>query len=204
MSLPTETPSWILRYEGRLRVAIEDSLNSPEFRRALDLLIHVRTLRGPLYIVGLGGSAANASHARNDFSKIAGMDAIAPLDNVAEWSAWINDNGWDDSIVNMLKWDRQRLASGALLALSVGGGSETTSQPLVQAAQFVKDVGGSVLSIVSRGGGMLAEISDAAVILPCDDAELITPVAESMQGVIWHAWANLLAKADGAMTSGVC
>jgi D-sedoheptulose 7-phosphate isomerase len=140
---------------------------------------------------GLGGSAANASHAVNDFRKIAGIEAYTPVDNVAELTAWTNDVGFDCVFVNWL--DTSRLAArDCVMVLSVGGGSESTSHNLVLAMRRARAVGASIVSIVSRDGGAARQHSDACVLIPVVSEGNITPHAEGWQAVIWHLVVNAI------------
>lgn len=158
----------------------------------LRITLHeLRRERGRLFIIGVGGSAANASHAVNDFRKIASINALTPLDNVSELTARINDDGWDSSIKNSLIVSNFTHRD-AVLTLSVGGGSETTSQNLVQAMKYAKAAGGKVLGIVSRDGGVTAQIADACVVIPTVNSKTITPHAEEFQAIIWHMLVTLL------------
>ena len=122
---------------------------------------------GRLFILGVGGSAGNASHAVNDFRKIAGFEAYAPTDNVSELTARINDDGWDTSFANWLKGSRLA-ARDAVLVFSVGGGDaeRNVSINLVRAIEHAKAVGARVVGIVGRDGGFTAKVADACVIVP--------------------------------------
>jgi D-sedoheptulose 7-phosphate isomerase len=142
---------------------------------------------GRLFILGVGGSAANAGHAVNDFRKITGIEAYAPTDNVAELTARTNDEGWPTVFVEWLKGSRLR-AADTLLVLSVGGGdaAKNVSPNLVAAIDYAKKVGSRVVGIVGRDGGHTARVADACVVVPTVSAERVTPHAESFQAVIWH------------------
>lgn len=151
---------------------------------------HLAALRergGRLFILGVGGSAANASHAVNDFRKIAGIEAYAPTDNVAELTARINDEGWATVFEAWLATSRLCEAD-AILVFSVGGGDEANnvSPNLVRALVFAKRVGATVLGIVGRDGGYTARVADACVIVPTVHGERITPHTEAFQAVVWH------------------
>lgn len=159
-----------------------------------NFLKHIRILQqseGRLFIVGVGGSAANASHAVNDFRKILGIETYSPLDNVAELTARINDDGWDTSLSNWLLTSKIN-ENDYILVLSVGGGSPNTSQNLVKAMELAKDKNATILSIVSRSGGIAKELSDCCVIIPVVNEDAITPHAEEWQGIIWHMVMALL------------
>lgn len=147
----------------------------------------LRQRGGRLFILGVGGSAANASHAVNDFRKICGIEAYAPSDNVAELTARINDEGWDSCYAEWLKGSRFE-ERDAVLIFSVGGGSveKRVSTNLVRAIDFARSVGGRVLGVVGRDGGYTAQVGDAVVLIPTLGSELVTPQAESFQAVVWH------------------
>jgi D-sedoheptulose 7-phosphate isomerase len=147
----------------------------------------------------VGGSAANASHAVNDFRKIAGLEAYAPTDNVSELTARINDDGWDSAFANWLKGSRLS-PQDAVLILSVGGGNEekNVSVNLVNALRYAKERGSKIIGIVGRDGGFTAKTADACVIIPSFNAETVTPQAEAFQAVVWHMLvSHPLLKADG-------
>jgi D-sedoheptulose 7-phosphate isomerase len=140
-----------------------------------------------LFILGVGGSAANASHAVNDFRKICGMEAYAPTDNVAELTARTNDEGWAGVFEGWLRVSRLR-ATDALLIFSVGGGDleKQVSPNLVAAIQYAKSVGAKIAGIVGRDGGHTRKSADACILVPTVNAQHITPHAEAFQAVLWH------------------
>jgi D-sedoheptulose 7-phosphate isomerase len=142
---------------------------------------------GRLFILGVGGSAANASHAVNDFRKICGLEAYAPTDNVSELTARTNDEGWAGVFEGWLRVSRLRQAD-ALLIFSVGGGNleKQVSPNLVAAIRYAKTVGAKVTGIVGRDGGYTARHADACVLVPTVNAQHVTPHAEAFQAVIWH------------------
>lgn len=170
---------------------IANSINQDVIVKMIDVLSTVRANGGRLFILGNGGSAGNASHAVNDFRKIAGIESYAPTDNVSELTAWINDVSWEATFTEWLKVSKLN-EKDALLVLSVGGGSDTTSLNLVNAMLYAKEVNASVVSIVSRDGGKANELSDACVLVPVVDDGRITPHAESWQAVVWHLVVNAL------------
>jgi D-sedoheptulose 7-phosphate isomerase len=135
----------------------------------------------------VGGSAANASHAVNDFRKIVGIESYAPTDNVAELTARINDDGWDSSYASWLRASRIS-AKDALLVFSVGGGNEEKriSVNLIEAIRMGRRVGAKVLGIVGRDGGYTAAVADACVVIPTVNEHNVTPHAEAFQTVVWH------------------
>src|SRR6201993_4047296 len=152
-----------------------------------DLLAAVRARGGRLFFLGVGGSAANASHAVNDFRKIAGIEAYAPTDNVSELTARTNDEGWGSVFIEWLKGSRLQ-SKDALMIFSVGGGNleKNVSPNLVSALQYAKEVGTSILGIVGRDGGYTAKVADACCIVPMVNPETVTPHSEAFQAVLWH------------------
>jgi D-sedoheptulose 7-phosphate isomerase len=151
---------------------------------------HLGKLRengGRLFILGVGGSAANASHAVNDFRKIAGIEAYAPTDNVSELTARTNDEGWSSVFEKWLQVSRLSNRD-AILVLSVGGGSmeNQVSPNLVTALNYARSIGTTILGIVGRDGGYTARVANACVIVPTVNAAHVTPHSEAFQAVIWH------------------
>lgn len=159
--------------------------------RAVDLLLSVRERGGRLFILGVGGSAANASHAVNDFRKIAGLECYAPTDNVSELTARTNDEGWATVFAEWLKGSRLN-EKDALLVFSVGGGNleKNVSPNLVAAVQLAKERGAAVLGIVGRDGGYTAQAADVAIIIATVNPENTTPHAEAFQAVVWHLFVS--------------
>ena len=151
------------------------------------LLAECRARGGRLFILGVGGSAANASHAVNDFRKICGLESYAPTDNVSELTARTNDEGWAGVFEGWLRVSRLR-ETDALLILSVGGGNleKQVSPNLVAAIQYAKTVGAKVAGIVGRDGGYTAQAADACILVPTVNAKHVTPHAEAFQAVLWH------------------
>ena len=147
----------------------------------------VRENAGRVFILGVGGSAANASHAVNDFRKIVGVEAYAPTDNVSELTARVNDEGWATVFEAWLRVSRLQ-SRDAILVFSVGGGSleRNVSPNLVAALDYAKSVGASVLGIVGRDGGYTARVADACVIIPVVHPDRVTPHSEAFQAVVWH------------------
>lgn len=172
-------------------VDILDRLDRNAIVLAIEILKKVRNNEGRAFILGIGGSAANASHMVNDLRKIAGIETYTPADNFAEFSAWANDSGWDSSFVEWLKESHLR-QDDVIIILSVGGGSDTTSRNIVTAMNYAKAVGASLISIVSRDGGHAARVSDATILVPVISNDRITPHAEGFQGVIAHLLVNAL------------
>ena len=162
-------------------------LNADAIEKVVDELASLRERGGRLFILGVGGSAANASHAVNDFRKICGFECYAPTDNVSELTARTNDDGWATIFAEWLKGSRLNAKDG-LLILSVGGGNleKNVSPNLVAAIQLAKQVGASVLGIVGRDGGYTAKTANACVIVPTVNPDHITPHSEAFQAVVWH------------------
>ena len=158
---------------------------------AAEVLKQLRANNGRLFILGIGGSAANASHAVNDFRKIAQIETYAPTDNVSELTAWTNDNGFELIFSNWLNTSKL-CANDVVMIFSVGGGSEHTSQNLILAMKLAKRAGAKIVSIVSRDGGEALKMSDVCVLIPVVSEERITPHAEGWQGVLWHLIVNAI------------
>jgi D-sedoheptulose 7-phosphate isomerase len=154
-------------------------------------LVATRTRGGRLFILGVGGSAANASHAVNDFRKIAGLECYAPTDNVSELTARTNDEGWASVFVEWLRGSRLKPAD-ALLIFSVGGGNleKNVSPNLVLALKLAQDVGAHIIAIVGKDGGYAAKVANACVIVPTVNPANITPHSEAFQAVIWHLFVS--------------
>lgn len=150
-------------------------------------LARLRQAGGRLFVLGLGGGAANASHAVNDFRALAGIEAYAPTDNVAELTARANDAGWESVFVEWLRVSRLS-ARDAVLVLSVGGGDPLRgiSVNLVRALEHARSVGAGILGIVGRDGGATARLADACVLIPTANPREVTPHVEAFQAVVWH------------------
>lgn len=159
--------------------------------KAVELLAAVRARDGRLFILGVGGSAANASHAVNDFRKIAGLECYAPTDNVSELTARTNDEGWSTVFVEWLKGSRLN-DKDALLIFSVGGGNieKNVSPNLVAALELARERGASVIGIIGRDGGHTAKVADVAIIIPTVNPANTTPHAEAFQAVVWHLFVS--------------
>ena len=166
-------------------------LDTAACEKAVALLAEVRARGGRLFILGVGGSAANASHAVNDFRKIAGLESYAPTDNVSELTARTNDDGWPSVFVEWLKGSRLA-EKDALLVLSVGGGDadKNISGNLVAALQLAKERGSSIVGIVGLDGGYTANVADVCVIIPTVNPGNITPHAEAFQAIVWHLFVS--------------
>ena len=168
-------------------IQILEQLDQQVIARMLDLLTDVRRDGGRLFFLGVGGGAGHASHAVNDFRKIAGIESYAPTDNVSELTARINDDGWETSYRNWLQGSRLR-KQDMVFVFSVGGGDaeRNISANLVSALKYAKHVGARVCGIVGRDGGFTARVADACVIVPVISPETITPHTESFQALVWH------------------
>jgi D-sedoheptulose 7-phosphate isomerase len=166
---------------------IAASVDRGSIEKMAALLVETRESGGRLFILGVGGSAANASHAVNDFRKIALLEAYAPTDNVSELTARTNDEGWPTVFEAWLRLSRLR-SQDAVFVLSVGGGNreKQISQNLVCALEYAKSVGAKILAIVGRDGGYAAKVADACVLIPTVEPGRITPHTEAFQAVIWH------------------
>jgi D-sedoheptulose 7-phosphate isomerase len=164
-----------------------DGLDRSAIERVVDVLNDVRAKGGRLFVLGVGGSAGNASHAVNDFRKIIGLEAYAPTDNVSELTARTNDEGWETVFESWLRVSRLN-ANDAILIFSVGGGNleKNVSPNLVRALQYAKEIGTQIVGVVGRDGGYTAKVADACVIVPTVNPENITPHSEAFQAVVWH------------------
>jgi len=167
------------------RIAAE--LDAGVIDRMAAMLAALRARGGRLFFLGVGGSAGNASHAVNDFRKIAGIEAYTPTDNVSELTARTNDEGWETVFVSWLKGSRLR-RDDMLFVLSVGGGSleKNVSPNLVKALTYAREVGAQILGVVGRDGGFTATVADACVIVPTVSPDRVTPHTEAFQAVVWH------------------
>jgi D-sedoheptulose 7-phosphate isomerase len=179
-------PDFIRRYLDEVQ-AVAAAVDRAAVERLLDLLVDARDQGGRLFVLGVGGSAANASHAVNDFRKLARFEAYAPTDNASELTARINDEGWEGSFAEWLRGSRLA-PRDVLLVLSVGGGDAErgVSANIVRALEYAREVGARIGGIVGRDGGHTARVADAAVIVPTVHPDTVTPHSESFQAVVWH------------------
>jgi len=177
---------YTLRYLNEVQ-KIAASIDPEHVEKMLDILIETRTNEGRLFFLGVGGSAANAGHAVNDFRKIAGIECYAPTDNVAELTARTNDDGWESSFVNYLRGSRLRKGD-TVFVFSVGGGNleKNISANIVRSLQLAQEVGAKILGIVGRDGGYTAKVADVAIIIPTQSDDSVTPHAEAFQATVWH------------------
>jgi D-sedoheptulose 7-phosphate isomerase len=170
---------------------ITSQLDAAAIERCVDELARVRERGGRLFILGVGGSAANASHAVNDFRKICGFEAYAPTDNVSELTARTNDEGWATIFAEWLKGSRLNAKDGVLI-FSVGGGNveKNVSPNLVTAIQLAKKIGAAVIGVVGRDGGYTAKEATACVTIPTVNPNHVTPHTEAFQAVLWHLFVS--------------
>jgi D-sedoheptulose 7-phosphate isomerase len=166
-------------------------LNRNEIEAVVDVLNGCREKGGRLFCLGSGGGAGHASHATCDFRKLCNLEAYCPSDNVSELTARTNDEGWENSLSGYLKGSRLT-ANDCLMIFSVGGGSvePPISMNLVKAAQYAQEVGASIVGVVGRDGGYTAKVANACVVIPTVSAELVTPLAEGFQALIWHLFVS--------------
>jgi len=164
-----------------------DKLDVAAIEKTVDILVQTRERGGRLFILGVGGSAANASHAVNDFRKIVGIETYTPTDNVSELTARTNDEGWESVFKGWLEGSHLN-AKDTIMVFSVGGGNleKNVSPNLVRALQLAKEVGAKIVGVVGRDGGFTAQVADACVIIPTVNPEHITPLTEAFHSVVHH------------------
>ena len=170
---------------------IAQTIDRTSIAGAVDQFKALKARGGRLFLVGVGGSAGNCSHAVNDFRKIAGIESYTPADNVSELTARINDESWETCYSNWLKGSKIS-KNDMLLVFSVGGGSATTSLNLVRSMELAREVGAPIVSVVSRDGGKAKELSTVCILVPVVAKERITPHAEAWQAVVWHLLVNAI------------
>lgn len=168
-------------------VAIVERLDRDAIENVALGLAAVRDRGGRLFVLGVGGSAAHASHAANDFRKLCGLESYAPTDNVSELTARVNDDGWETVFSEWLRGSRLS-AADAVLVFSVGGGSseENVSVGLVRALDLARDVGAGIFGVVGRDGGYTLQVADACVLISTEAEERVTPHTEGLCAVVWH------------------
>ena len=178
--------SHVLQFLDEAR-QILDQIKAETVEKMVHLIEETRNNQGRMIILGVGGSAANASHAVNDFRKIVGIESYAPTDNVSELTARTNDEGWSSVFVEWLKVSHLR-PTDLIMVLSVGGGNlETNVSPnLVMALEYATHIGTPIIGIVGRDGGYTARVAQACVVIPTVNPDHVTPHAEAFQAVIWH------------------
>lgn len=175
--------------ENYFQEAIEviNKIDREQIKKVIDVIKGLKNNNGRLFIIGVGGSAANASHAVNDFRKIAGIESYTPTDNVSELTARINDNGWESVFVDWLKISNLN-ENDCLFILSVGGGSieKKVSVNLVESIKYAKKIKAKIIGIVGRDGGYTKKEADACIIIPTVNEKSITPHTEAFQAIVWH------------------
>lgn len=166
---------------------IVDQIDKQQIAALVQALVELRKGGGRLFLLGVGGSAGNASHAVNDFRKLCALEAYAPTDNVSELSARINDEGWDGALAAWLKVSRLS-SKDALLIFSVGGGNlaKKVSVNLIQAIDLARERQAKVFGVVGRDGGHTKMAGDVVVVIPPVDVKNVTPHSEAFQAVVWH------------------
>jgi D-sedoheptulose 7-phosphate isomerase len=167
--------------------AIAEKVDRAAIEKMVELVADIRRGGGRLFFLGAGGGAGNASHAVNDFRKIAGIECYSPCDNASELTARINDDGWEGAFAEWLKGSRLSSRDGVFV-FSVGGGSEVknVSVNLVRALEYARQTGAKVLGVVGRDGGYTGKVADACLVVPTVNSNTVTPHTESFQAVIWH------------------
>jgi len=168
-------------------IRILELLDQSKIQSTLDLLIQLRARGGRLFFLGVGGGAGHASHAVNDFRKIAGIEAYTPSDNISELTARVNDEGWETAYAQWLRGSRLG-SNDMVFVFSVGGGdvNRNISTNLVKALQYAKEVGATICGVVGRDGGYTARVADACVLVPVVNGDSVTPHTEAFQAIIWH------------------
>lgn len=186
MNLKTMYQDYINSYFSEMKEIIE-KIDKEDIHKIIEILKEVRSNKGRLFILGVGGGAGHASHAVNDFRKLAGIEAYTPVDNVSELTARVNDEGWESVFVRWLEISSLS-AKDAVMVFSVGGGHQekNISMNIVDALNFSKKAGAKIIGIVGRDGGYTKKMADACVLVPVVNPETITPHTESFQAVIWH------------------
>ena len=186
MHLKTMYQDYINSYFSEMKEIIE-KIDKEAIHKIIEILKEVRSNKGRLFILGVGGGAGHASHAVNDFRKLAGIEAYTPVDNVSELTARVNDEGWESVFVRWLEISSLS-AKDAVMVFSVGGGHQekNISMNIVDALNFSKKAGAKIIGIVGRDGGYTKKMADACILVPVVNPETITPHTESFQAVIWH------------------
>jgi D-sedoheptulose 7-phosphate isomerase len=168
-------------------IQIIQKIDAATIEKMAELIADIKRSEGRLFFLGVGGSAANCSHAVNDFRKIVGIESYAPTDNVSELTARTNDEGWNSIFIEWLKTSKLKSNDG-LFILSVGGGNldKNISPNLVEALKYAKSIGAKITGIVGRDGGYTAQSADACILIPTVNTDTVTPHVEAFQAVVWH------------------
>lgn len=171
---------------------LEDTIkiiNKIDRNKIFEILFILRNLKGRLFILGVGGGAGNASHAVNDFRKIMNIEAYTPMDNISEYSAYVNDCGHELSFKASLVTSKLN-SNDIIMVFSVGGGNDKTSQNIVKALEYGKEVGCIIIGIVGKADGYTARVADVCLITPHINKNFITPHTEEIQSIVWHLLVN--------------
>jgi D-sedoheptulose 7-phosphate isomerase len=186
MKLGESMDNYTSRYLSEA-ATIASQIDQAQIEKMIDILLETRAAGGRLFFIGVGGGAGNATHAVNDFRKIANIESYTPTDNVSELTARVNDDGWDSSFARWLSGSHLRRGD-TLFVFSVGGGNreKNISANIVQTLELAKEVGAKIIGVVGRDGGYTAKVADAAVVIPTASADTVTPHTESFQAVVWH------------------
>lgn len=181
-----EKNNFIVRYLSEVEKIVR-TVDTNAIASVIDVLSAIRIKKGRLFVLGVGGSAANAAHAVNDFRKIAGIESYAPTDNVSELTARVNDDGWETVFINWLKGSNIT-SDDCVFVLSVGGGNieKNVSVNLARALQYAKEIGARIIGIVGRDGGYTARVADAFILVPTVNAKHVTAHTEAFQSVLVH------------------
>ena len=168
-------------------IKILELLDQSKIQSTLDLLVQLRARGGRLFFLGVGGGAGHASHAVNDFRKIAGIEAYTPSDNISELTARVNDEGWETAYAQWLRGSRLG-SNDMVFVFSVGGGDvdRNISRNLVNALQYAREVGATICGVVGRDGGYTAKVANACVLVPVVNGDSVTPHTEAFQAIVWH------------------
>ena len=167
--------------------SICSAIDTARIEALVDELAGLRDRKGRLFIIGVGGSAGNCSHAVNDFRKLCGIEAYSPVDNVSELTARANDEGWETIFAGWLEVSRLN-SDDAILVFSVGGGdvARNVSTNIVKAIDYAKAKGAKVFGVVGKNTGHTAKQGDAVVVVPMVNEAHVTPLSEAFQAVVWH------------------
>ena len=164
-----------------------DFIDQKEISKLIDMIAKVKKIKSRLFILGLGGSAGNASHAVNDFRKLCEIQAFTPIDNISEITATANDHGFKNIFVNYLKVSKLN-KKDLILIFSVGGGSykRKSSLPLIEAVKYAKKVYCPIVSLTGKKNGYAAKNSNLSITFKIEDKFFLTPVSETLQSFLWH------------------
>ncbi len=180
------TTQYTSQYVSELSEVVSQ-LDTEQIDRMIAIIAELHETEGRLFFLGVGGGAGNATHAVNDFRKIAGIESYAPTDNVSELTARVNDEGWDTAFSKWLETSRLN-SKDVVCVFSVGGGNleKSISVNIVESLKLARQVGAKVVGIVGRDGGYTKQVADACVVIPTISPETVTPHTEAFQAVVWH------------------